>query len=124
MFTHICRYILFTRTLLSAQGVSFNFNKFRAMLQLRIRTAVQVDADMVVGSACDRLFDATEKHVTAEYPYPIMPVHWMSRYAEKGKFIDGFGVYAAPYPQNFPPRIRWAHCHPTWTYHALPFIGM
>lgn len=24
---------------------------------------------------------------------------------------------------DFPPRIRWAHAHPTWTYHALPFIA-
>jgi len=104
-------------------GISFNFNKFRAMFQLRVRTGVQVDADMVVGANCDRLFDATEKHVTSDYPYPIMPVHWMSRHKEEGKYIDGFAVYAAPYPDSFPPRIRWAHCHPTWTYHALPFIA-
>eukprot|EP00039_Didymoeca_costata_P031614 m.35639 g.35639 ORF g.35639 m.35639 type:complete len:630 (+) comp8918_c0_seq1:76-1965(+) len=104
------------------EGISFNFNKFRSML-LRIRVGLQVDADMVVGQNCDRLFDATEKHSNADYPYPIMPVHWMSRYKEEGKVIDGFGVYALDYPKEWPPRIRWSHCHPTWTYHALPFIA-
>lgn len=63
------------------------------------------------------------RKVTAEYPYPIMPVHWMSRYKESGREIDGFGVYAAPYPASWPERIRWAHCHPTWSFHALPFIA-
>ena len=41
------------------EGVSFNFNKFRSML-LRIKVAVQLDADMVVGAQCDRIFDATQ----------------------------------------------------------------
>ena len=27
------------------------------------------------------------------------------------------------YPEGWPKRIRWAHCHPTWTYHALPFVA-
>lgn len=103
-------------------GISFNFNKFRSMM-LRIKVAVQLDADMVVGAHCDRLFDSTAAEITAEYPYPIMSVHWMSRYKEQGKQIDGFGVYAVDYPKGWPERIRWAHCHPTWTYHALPFIA-
>jgi len=100
---------------------------------LRIKVGVQLDADMLLGPNCDKLFDATEREITAEYPYPIMPVHWMSRYTEPGKKIDGYGGYAISYPgdpkpigrgdPNFPPRIRWAHCHPTWTYHALPFIA-
>ena len=46
---------------------------------LKVRVAVQVDADMLVGPLCDKLFDATEREITAEYPYPIMPVHWMTR---------------------------------------------
>ena len=63
-----------------------------------------------------------------------MPVHWMARYNEPGRKIDGYGGYAIRYPgdakdvggagdPNFPPRHRWAHCHPTWTHHALPFIA-
>ena len=114
------------------RSMSFNFNKFRSLM-LRIKVGVQLDADMLLGTNCDKLFDATEREITAEYPYPIMPVHWMSRYTEPGKKIDGYGGYAISYPgdpkpigrgdPNFPPRIRWAHCHPTWTYHALPFIA-
>ena len=48
-------------------GISFNFNKFRSMM-LRIKVAVQLDADMVVGAHCDRLFDSTAAEITAEYP--------------------------------------------------------
>lgn len=52
------------QTMVGARGgISFNFNKFRAMMLLRIKVGVQVDADMVVGANCDRLFDATEREV-------------------------------------------------------------
>eukprot|EP00039_Didymoeca_costata_P017607 m.326602 g.326602 ORF g.326602 m.326602 type:complete len:727 (-) comp16560_c0_seq7:253-2433(-) len=105
--------------------VSFNFNKFRSML-LRIRSGVQLDADMINGPNCDLLFKATEKYITADYPYPIMPVHWMTRF----KSADGYSTYAVQYPgdnpenkENWPPRLRWAHCHPTWTFYALPFVA-
>ena len=102
--------------------ISFNFNKFRSMM-IRVKTGLQLDADMIVGKYCDILFKATEKEVTPDYPYPIMPVHWMTRYREAGRKIDGYDVYALSYPDGWPSRIRWAHCHPTWTYHALPFIA-
>jgi hypothetical protein len=68
--------------------MSFNFNKFRSMI-LRVKVGVQLDADMLLGPNCDKLFDATEREITAEYPYPIMPVHWMSRYKEQDRKIDG-----------------------------------
>ena len=45
----------------------------------RVKVGVQLDGDMLVAPNCDKLFDATEKHINAEYPYPIMPVHWMAR---------------------------------------------
>lgn len=97
-------------------GISFNFNKFRSML-IRVRSAVQLDADMIMAKQCDRLFDATETHITAKYPYPIMPVHWMTR-------KKGADSYSNAYPVEYDDfRIRWAHAHPTWTYHALPFIA-
>jgi len=84
---------------------------------VRVKTAIQLDADMLVAKHIDRLFDATAKHVTANYPYPIMPVHWMSR-------MKGADGYADAYPVNYNGfRIRWAHCHPTWTWHALEFVG-
>jgi hypothetical protein len=117
--------------------VSFNFEKFRSMM-LRIKIGVQLDADMINGPNCDKLFDATERESTAQYPYPILPVHWMSRYKERGQKIDGYPMYATSYPgdgtdgkgagestttaKQFPPRDRWAHAHPTWTFHALPFM--
>jgi hypothetical protein len=54
------------------EGISFNFNKFRSMM-LRIKTAVQVDADMVVGAHCDRLFDATARESTAQSVHLFNP---------------------------------------------------
>ena len=113
-------------------GASFNFNKFRSML-IRVRTGVQVDADMLVAPHCDQLFAATEAQVTAAYPFPILPVHWMSRYAatKPGEAaVDRFARWAVSYVCDgneegctWPPRLRWAHCHPTWTFHALPFVA-
>ena len=132
---------------MSTSDVSFNFNKLRSML-LRIKVGVQLDADQIVASAhADKLFDATEREIHSGYPYPIMPVHWMSRL----RGADRYGDYHIDYPgdeleaavakeglraaprqtrgkvaragTSFPPRQRWAHAHPTWTYHALPFIA-
>lgn len=54
---------------------------------------------MINGPNCDKLFDATEREVTADYPFPIMPVHWMSRYkGKKGETIDGYPMYSIGYP--------------------------
>eukprot|EP00039_Didymoeca_costata_P004307 m.72583 g.72583 ORF g.72583 m.72583 type:complete len:682 (-) comp12336_c0_seq1:18-2063(-) len=111
-----------------AKKVSFNFNKFRAML-LRLRTGVQLDADMIIAPFADKLFAATEREVNKEYPFPIMPVHWMTRYKQEGKVVDSYPNYAVKYPGDgkndpqFAQRVRWAHCHPTWTFHALPFLA-
>lgn len=122
---------------------------------LRIRVGVQLDADMILGPHCDKLFDAAERETTAEHPYPILPVHWMTRFKDpSGKQVDWtryMEQYATEYPGDnvpesltkkvlglniptsmlevptqdlhFPPRIRWAHAHPTWSFHALPFIA-
>lgn len=171
--------------------ISFNFNKLRSML-VRVRVGVQVDADQMVGPNCDKMFSATEQEVTADYPYPIMPVHWMTRYkraptptppppplppgvsqptleasissspaAHPAPDVDRFAKFSIKYPGDaagvdcsirngnggdggdtlcaasnisgskavgigvpgFSPRIRWAHAHPTWTFHALAFIA-
>jgi hypothetical protein len=39
-----------------------------------------------------RLFDATAKHSSAEYPYPILPVHWMSRMKGADGYSDAYFV--------------------------------
>jgi hypothetical protein len=34
------------------------------------------------------------------------------------------GPAPRPYPDDWPPRIRWAHCHPTWTYVGLDWASV
>jgi len=107
------------------EKISFNFNKFRSMM-FRIRTGVQLDADMIVAKHVDNLFVATAREITADYPFPILPVHWMTRYKDPNN-PHGYSAYATQYPGDpdgtaeWPVRLRWCHAHPTWTHHALPF---
>jgi len=60
-------------------GKCFNYNKFRAMLVSKVRTGIQQDSDQFVARGIDRMFTRTEQEVTEEYPYPILPVHWLSK---------------------------------------------
>lgn len=105
------------------EGESFNYNKFRAMLLAKVRTGIELDSDQLVVRGVDHMFLRTSQEVTKDYPYPILPVHWMSK-DDDPKFPN------RPYKDydykcaNCPNRtMRWGHAHPTWTHWALPFIG-
>jgi hypothetical protein len=43
----------------------------------------------------------------------------MSRDPEGGDYPG----YAFKHPLEFNRTMRWGHAHPTWTFHALPFLG-
>jgi len=98
--------------------VSFNFNKIRAMIGARVLTGIQVDLDQVIFAGMDSFFQATRRECNEEYPYPIMPVHWMSRDGRPGDpyYVYRFTAYTGK------PSMRWNHAHPTWSFWALPFI--
>lgn len=102
----------------------FNFNKFRAMLLAQVRVGIELDSDQFVFGHIDRMFQRTRDEVTADYPYPVLPTHWMTRdddpeYVQRMPFKEW--AFACP---GCPRRtMRWGHAHPTWTYHALPFLG-
>lgn len=104
-----------------------NFNKIRGMILAQARAGVVVDSDMFVWNG-DKLFDRTREEVNEAYPYPILPAHWMSReVADDANVNEGASYYNLAYGFKCPgcPKRtqRWNHAHPTWTYHALPFIG-
>merc|ERR1712151_191861 len=104
------------------QGNSLNFNKLRAMMFTKVLTGILVDADQFVNKGMDSMFQRTEEESTADYPFPIMPVHWTSQDPQSN---DGY-----PYKFSFddhadaPNRtMRWGHAHPTWTHHAYAFLA-
>jgi len=100
----------------------FNFNKIRAMMFTLVRTGIVVDADQFLNSGFDRMFVRTAEEVTASYPYPILPVHWMTRDPDAD---CGYHVYDWHFQDSSAPRrtMRWAHAHPTFTFHAVPFLA-
>jgi len=100
-------------------GVSFNFNKIRAMLMAKVVTGIQLDSDQFVFRGADRMFQRTREEVTAEYPFPILPVHWMSRDPES----SDYRMYLFQRPDCPKRTMRWGHAHPTWTHYALPFLA-
>lgn len=101
----------------------FNFNKFRAMILSKVKTGIMLDADEFVAPSADLLFPRIKEEINADYPYPILPVHWFSRDNDE-KFPDHpYKVYDFEC-KGCPERsARWGHAHPTFTYHALPFLA-
>jgi hypothetical protein len=105
---------------LGTSQVSFNFNKIRAMIATRVRYGIELDTDQIIAPGFDDLFAGTRREITAHFPWPLMPVHWMSRDAKKG---EPYHEYA--YPQSAwggQRTMRWGHAHPSWSYWALAFL--
>lgn len=101
-----------------AKMVSFNFNKMRSMISARVAVGIQLDTDQLVAPGIDQLFEGTRREITEHYPWPMMPVHWMSR---EGKKPDPYWEYAFR-DWAGPRSMRWGHAHPTWSFWALPFL--
>jgi hypothetical protein len=101
---------------------SFNFNKYRAMLLAQARTGVMLDSDQWVAPGVDAIFHRTKEEVSEEYPFPILPVHFLT-----DKTAGSSGSWGQRYcdDDGSCPRqtMRWGHGHPTYTYWALPFLG-
>jgi len=101
----------------------FNFNKFRAMILSKVKTGIMLDADQFLGPAADRLFPRIKEEINEDYPYPILPVHWMSRDNDPKFPSHAYAVYDFTCA-GCPVRTqRWGHAHPTFTYHTLPFLA-
>lgn len=108
--------------------MSFNFNKLTSMLFTKVKTGVVLDADQWANYGLDYLLDRAAEETTVEYPYPIMPVHWMSRDPESSDMQGGTSwppEYAYQFHDKKAPKrtMRWGHAHPTWTHHSLPFLA-
>jgi len=104
-------------------NIAFNFNKFRAILSSKIRTGVQLDADQIVYGKADRMFARTREEITAAYPYPMLPVHWMSKDNDPKFTPHPYDVYDFHCPKCSKRTMRWGHAHPTYTFYALPFFA-
>lgn len=104
---------------------SFNYNKITAMLFTKIRNGMVLDADQFVNHGVDTMFPRIATETTEEYPYPIMPVHWMSRDPESSDMASLPHGYSWTFPtQDAPARsMRWGQAHPTWTHYALPWLA-
>lgn len=128
--TEFPRLVVFNAEPLPPQAQrSFNFNKFRAMILTRIRVGIQLDSDQFVAPGVDVLFDRTSVEVTRDYPFPILPAHFL----DWGPQGEGPGGVGHKLWDRYCPEMRdgickwqtarWGHAHPTWTFWALPFLG-
>jgi len=100
-------------------GKSFNYNKIRSMIFSKVKTGIVLDADQWINAGADYMFARAAEEGGEAYPYPILPVHWLTRDPDT----------SGPYPFQFkssdgPERtMRWGHAHPTWTYEAIGFLA-
>ncbi|CAE7219870.1 folE [Symbiodinium natans] len=102
-----------------SRGVSFNFNKVRSILASRVMVGIQLDTDQLIFKGMDQVFEGTRREVGEFYPWPILPVHWMSRDDTPGNPYAHYAFKGWDGPQS----MRWCHAHPTWTHFALPWFG-
>lgn len=105
---------------------SFNFNKHTAMLFSKIKSGLVLDADQFANRGLDVLLQRAAQETTKAYPYPIQPVHWLSRDPE----ASDMRAYPKEYTwewygsEGVPQRtMRWGHAHPTWSHYALPWLA-
>lgn len=88
------------------------------MIAARVVSGIELDTDQIIFAGMDTMFASSRREITEHYPYPILPVHWFSRDAQRGEPYHDyhFNAYSGPHG------MRWGHAHPTWTYWALPFL--
>ncbi|CAJ1365428.1 unnamed protein product [Effrenium voratum] len=114
------RHVICFRMRHISRGVSFNFNKIRSILAARVLTGIQLDTDQVIFKGMDQVFAGTKRESHAQYPWPILPVHWMSRDETPGNPYAHYAFKGWDGPQS----MRWNHAHPTWTtFWALIWFG-
>lgn len=103
----------------------FNLNKLVSMIFTKVKGGLVLDADQWVNRGVDAMVERAFEETTADYPYPIMPVHWMSRDPESDDMQKYSYGYAFHFKSADGPRrtMRWGHAHPTWTHHALPWLA-
>eukprot|EP00439_Symbiodinium_sp_Y106_P059830 s52_g8.t1 len=116
---HFPNVIVYKMLPLPGKAISFNFNKLRAMIASRTLVGVQLDTDQLIAPEVERMFAASRREIHSRYPWPMLPVHWMSRDAKKGELYSDMNFEGWAGQRT----MRWGHAHPTWTYWALPFLA-
>lgn len=111
--------VIVYRMLPGMRGVSFNFNKLRAMVSSRVAYGIQLDTDQIIAPGFDHLFAGTRREITDRFPWVMLPVHWMSRDAKKGEPYHEYAFRGWPGKTT----MRWGHAHPSWTFWALAFLN-
>lgn len=119
------RLVQFNALDLSNRHLSFNFNKFQAILLAKVKVGASLDSDMMMANPqADSLLSRTQEEITEQYPYPMMPVHFLDRDPANLKYYDGKGNYLVYNCTGCPkPTMRWGQAQPTWTYWSLPFFA-
>jgi hypothetical protein len=110
--------IVFRMHSVATHRISFNFNKIRSMIAARVVVGIQLDTDQIIAPGMDQLFTGTRREITAYYPWPMLPVHWMSRDARPG---EPYHEYAFRF-WGGARTMRWGHAHPSWSIWAVPFL--
>jgi len=101
-----------------SKGVSFNFNKVRSMIGARVLVGIQLDTDQLIFKGMDKVFEGTRREIHEHHPWPLLPVHWMSRDETPGNPYRHYAFKGWDGPQS----MRWCHAHPTWTHWAIPWL--
>merc|ERR1719361_712035 len=82
---------------------------------------------MFVDPRADGLLARSREEITEEYPYPMMPTHYLDRdpaneKAGRSNYLK-YTIKGSRDPLFPKPTLRWGQAQPTWTFWSLPFFG-
>lgn len=117
--------IMHARTSATSLNKSWHLNRLTTLMFTKVKGGAALDADQFVNREVDIMIERAFEETTQEYPYPILPVHWMSRDPESSDMMTYPAWYAFEFEsEQGPPRsMRWGHGHPTWTFYSLPWLA-
>lgn len=104
-------------------------HKLRTLMLSRARTGIIIDTDEVmlpVRGGIDKLFKRIPQESNADYPYPILQVHWMSRDPRSNPNEKYYHCYDWHCVEEGcgEQRQRWSQANVvTWAAEALPFAS-
>ena len=85
-----------------------------------VETGIFLNYNALVFPGIDELFKAAEREITREYPYPIMPAHFLNKGRDDG---GAFWTHVCTPGACARQSMRWSQFGLVWSLHALPFLA-
>lgn len=101
-------------------ALGHDYTLLLAAVICRVQTGILLNHNSLVFPGIDRLFIAAEHEINAQYPYPIMPAHFINKKPEDG---GTYWPHVCAQGSCSKQSMRWSQFGLFWSQHALPFLS-